>query len=105
MTVASVFVGIDVSKAHLDVAVRPAGSPFRVPYDDAGIAMVVERLSALSPVGIIMEATGGLEILLSGALATAGLPVAVVNPRQVRDFARATGRLAKTDALDAQILA
>ncbi|MGB3921712.1 MAG: IS110 family transposase [Minisyncoccia bacterium] len=105
MTATPVFVGIDISKAHLDVAVRPAGPPFRVPYDDAGIAMVVERLSALSPAGIILEATGGLEILLSGALATAGLPVVVVNPRQVRDFARATGRLAKTDALDAQIRA
>ena len=104
-TTAPVFVGIDISKARLDVALRPAGSPFTVPYDDAGIAMVVERLSALSPVGIVVEATGGLEVLLSGALATAGLPVAVVNPRQVRDFARATGRLAKTDRLDAQILA
>jgi len=104
-TTAPVFVGIDISKARLDVALRPAGSPFTVPYDDAGIAMVVERLGALSPVGIVVEATGGLEVLLSGALATAGLPVAVVNPRQVRDFARATGRLAKTDRLDAQILA
>jgi len=105
MTEAPVFVGIDISKARLDVALRPAGSLFTVPYDDAGIAMVVERLGALSPVGIVVEATGGLEVLLSGALATAGLPVAVVNPRQVRDFARATGRLAKTDRLDAQILA
>ncbi len=60
MTATPVFVGIDISKAHLDVAVRPAGPPFRVPYDDAGIAMVVERLSALSPAGIILEATGGL---------------------------------------------
>jgi transposase len=104
-TTALVFVGIDISKARLDVALRPAGSPFTVPYDDAGIATVVDRLGALSPVGIVLEATGGLEVLLSGALATAGLPVAVVNPRQVRDFARATGRLAKTDRLDAQILA
>jgi len=105
MTATPVFVGIDISKAHVEVAVRPAGSPFTVPYDDAGMALVVERLSALAPVGIIMEATGGLEVVLAGALATAGLPVVVVNPRQVRDFARATGRLAKTDALDAQILA
>lgn len=105
MTAAPVFVGIDISKARLDVALRPAGSPFTVPHDDAGIATVVARLGALAPVGIVVEATGGLEVLLSGALATAGLPVAVVNPRQVRDFARATGRLAKTDTLDAQILA
>lgn len=105
MTEASVFVGIDVSKARLDVALRPAGTQFTVPYDDAGIAAVVGRLGPLAPVGIVLEATGGLEVLLSGALATAGLPVAVVNPRQVRDFARATGQLAKTDRLDAQILA
>lgn len=105
MTTASVFVGIDVSKARLDVALRPARTQFTVPYDDAGIATIVARLGPLSPVGIVLEATGGLEVLLSGALATAGLPVVVVNPRQVRDFARATGRLAKTDTLDAQILA
>jgi transposase len=105
MTAAPVFVGIDISKTRLEVAPRPAGLPFTVSYDDAGIALVVERLSALAPVGIVVEATGGLEVLLAGALATAGLPVAVVNPRQVRDFARATGRLAKTDTLDAQVLA
>lgn len=105
MSEALVFVGIDISKARLDVALRPVGSPFAVPYDDAGIATVVERLRTLAPVGIVVEATGGLEVVLAGALATAGLPVAVVNPRQVRDFARATGRLAKTDRLDAQSLA
>ena len=102
MTDAAVFVGIDISKTRLDVAVRPTGSAFTVSYDETGITTVVQRLRPLSPVGIVLEATGGLEVLLSGALATAGLPVAVVNPRQVRDFARATGRLAKTDA---QILA
>jgi transposase len=105
MTDAAVFVGIDISKTRVDVAVRPTGSAFTVSYDETGITTVVQRLRPLSPVGIVLEATGGLEVLLSGALATAGLPVAVVNPRQVRDFARATGRLAKTDALDAQILA
>jgi len=105
MTTASVFVGIDVSKARLDVALRPAGTQFTVPYDDARMATIVARLGPLSPVGIVLEATGGLEVLLSGALASAGLPVAAVNPRQVRDFARATGRLAKADTLDAQILA
>lgn len=102
---ASVFVGIDISKARLDVALRPAGSTFTVTHDEAGITAVVQRLSSLAPAGIVLEATGGLEVVVSGALATAGLPVAVVNPRHVRDFARATGRLAKTDALDAQILA
>jgi transposase len=102
---APVFIGIDVSKARLDVALRPTGTPFTVPHDETGIATIVQRVRTLLPAGIVLEATGGLEVLLSGALATAGLPVAVVNPRQVRDFARAIGRLAKTDALDAQILA
>jgi len=102
---ASVFVGIDISKARLDVALRPTGGAFMVPHDETGITTVVHRLSSLAPAGIVLEATGGLEVVLTGALATAGLPVTVVNPRQVRDFARATGRLAKTDALDAQILA
>ena len=105
MTDAAVFVGIDISKTPLDVAVRPTGSAFTVPYDETGMTTVVQRLRTLSPAGIVLEATGGLEMLLSGALATAGLPVAVVNPRQVRDFARAMGRLAKTDRLDAQLLA
>ena len=105
MTDAAVFVGIDISKTRLDVALRPTGSAFTVPYDETGVTTVVQRMRTLSPAGIVLEATGGLEVLLSGALATAGLPVAMVNPRQVRDFARATGRLAKTDALDAQILA
>ncbi len=105
MTDTPVFVGIDISKARLDVALRPAGTLVTVSHDEAGIATLVQQLTGLSPAGIVVEATGGLEVLLSGALATAGLPVAVVNPRQVRDFARATGRLAKTDRLDAQLLA
>jgi len=100
-----VFVGIDVSQAQFDVALRPSGEPWQVPHDDAGIASVVTRLHALSPTLVVLEATGGLELPLTGALAAAGLPVVVVNPRQVRDFAKATGKLAKTDALDAQILA
>jgi len=100
-----VFIGIDISKARLDVALRPTGTPFTMPHDEDGIAAVVQHVRALAPAGIVLEATGGLEVLLSGALAAAGLPVAVVNPRQVRDFARATGRLAKTDRLDAQLLA
>lgn len=101
---APVFVGIDVSKAQLDVAVRPDGR-FTVPNDDAGIAQVLARLSAGPPTRVVVEATGGFEMPLAGALAAAGFPVVVVNPRQVRDFAKAAGKLAKTDALDAQTLA
>ena len=99
-----VCVGIDVSQSQLDVAVRP-GTGFSVSNDEAGWATVVVRLQPLKLVRIVLEATGGLEVPLVGALAAARLPVIVVNPRHVRDFARATGQLAKTDALDAQILA
>lgn len=99
-----VFVGIDVSHAQLDLAVRP-GTSWSVQHDEAAIAAVVEQLAALQPALIVLEATGGMEISLTSALATAGLPVVVVNPRQVRDFARASGLLAQTDALDAQVLA
>jgi len=101
---APVFVGIDVSQAQLDIALRPAGH-FTAPNDDAGIAKVVDQLRAVTPTVVLLEATGGLELPLVGALAAAALPVVVVNPRQVRDFAKAAGQLAKTDALDAQILA
>lgn len=104
MTSASVFVGIDVSKAQLDIALRPEGR-FAVTNDEAGIATVVERLRGVQPTVVVLEATGKLEVPLASALAAAGLPVAVVNPRQVRDFAKASGLLAKTDLLDAQILA
>lgn len=99
------FVGVDVSKACLDVALRPGGDRWDAPNDPAGIATVVERLHALAPTLIVLEATGGLEVPLVAALGSAPLPVAVVNPRQVRDFAKATGKLAKTDALDAAVLA
>ena len=105
MQTALVVVGIDVAKAYLDVAVRPSGEPFRVPYDTTGITAALARLSQLRPTRIVLEATGGLERALVRALVDAALPVIVVNPRQVRDFAKATGRLAKTDALDAQALA
>lgn len=105
MTTTSCFVGIDVSKAHLDLAVRPSGQHHRVPHDDAGIATVVACLHELQPARIVLEASGGLERTLAATLATAGLPLAVVNPRQVRDFAKATGQLAKTDTLDAHVLA
>ena len=100
-----IFVGIDVSKDRLDVADRPAGEVWQVSYDSRGISDLVERLGELSPYLVVLEATGGLELTLTGELAAVGLPVAVVNPRHVRDFARAAGKLAKTDALDAQVLA
>jgi transposase len=102
---ARIFVGIDVSKAMLDVALRPGDGAWRSANDEPGIAEVVKRLQPLGPDLIVLEATGGLERLVVAALALADLPVAVVNPRQVRDFAKATGRLAKTDALDAAALA
>lgn len=98
-------VGIDVAKAALDVALHPSGETWRVSNDEAGIAPLVARLKALAPTVVVLEASGGLEWPVAAALGTAGLPVAVVNPRQVRDFAKATGRLAKTDRLDALVLA
>jgi transposase len=99
------FIGIDVAKAPLDIAIRPSGERWAVPNDAGDIMTLVERLQALHPTLIVLEATGGWERAVTSALATAGLPVVVVNPRQVRDFARATGQLAKTDALDARALA
>src|SRR5215469_1607795 len=99
------FVGIDVSKARLDVALRPGGESFDVTNNQRGIAAMVKRLKELCVSHIVLEASGGYEITAASELAAAGLPVAVVNPRQVRDFARATGRLAKTDAIDARVLA
>lgn len=105
MANAESFIGIDVSKANLDVAVRPTDERWRCANDEAGIASLVKRVVLLSPARVILEATGGYEVPLACALAAAGLPVVIVNPRQVRDFAKATGRLAKTDVLDAGILA
>jgi transposase len=99
------YVGIDVSKATLDVAVRSDGEVEQVENNEAGIAGLVERLTKVSPVLVVMEATGGYESLVAGALSARGIPVAVVNPRQVRDFAKAAGILAKTDRIDAQVLA
>jgi transposase len=99
-------VGIDVAKAHLDIAVSPSEpAPWRVANDEAGIATLVAQLRARQPDLIVLEATGGYETAVASALLVAGLPVAVVNPRQVRAFSRALGQLAKTDALDAQVLA
>jgi transposase len=100
-----VFVGIDVAKAQLDIALRPSGERWAVTNDDAGIAALVTRLQAIAPQLIVLEATGIYQRAAVAALSVAGLPVAVVNPRQARDFAKATGQLAKTDALDARVLA
>lgn len=99
------FVGIDVSKETLDLCMEPAGEMLHVDYDDKGISQVVKCLVALAPTLIVMEATGGLEMRLAGELAAKTLPVAIINPRQARDFAKATGQLAKTDLVDAAILA
>ena len=101
----AIFVGIDISKASFDVAVRPTAARFSVAAEGGGVETVVERLRRLTPTLIVLEATGGLERPLVRALIAAALPVIVANPRQVRDFAKATGQLAKTDPLDAQILA
>ena len=98
-------VGIDVSKSVLDVSLYPSGKTWQVEYSPPRITALAEELADLGPAVVVVEATGGLEMLLTAALGVAGLPVAVVNPRQVRDFARATGTLAKTDKLDAQVLA
>jgi transposase len=99
------FVGIDVAKAQLDIALRPLGERWAVTNDDTGITALVRRLQEIVPQLMVLEATGGYQRAVVPALATAGLPVVVVNPRQARDFAKATGQLAQTDALDARALA
>lgn len=101
----AIFVGVDVSKTQLDVAVRPVEQHWAVPHDEAGIAALLQQLRPLQPALVVLEATGGLERPLVRALVAAAVPVIVANPRQVRDFARATGQLAKTDQLDARVLA
>lgn len=100
-----VFAGIDVSKQSLDLGLTGAGKVERFDNDDSGIARLVEILANRQPALIVVEATGGLEMPMVAALRVAGLPIAVVNARQVRDFAKATGKLAKTDQLDALVLA
>ena len=102
---ASVFVGIDVAEATLEIACRPSAEGWQAPNSPEGISALTERLQALGPSLVVLEATGGIELALVVELGAAGLPVVVMNPRQVRDFARATGRLAKTDRIDAEILA
>jgi len=105
MSSAKVYVGIDVAKDWLDVSQRPGGEAWRVSSDEAGVAALVERLKGVQPALVVLEATGGLQIPAVAALVAAGLRTVVVNPRQVRQFAGASGRLAKTDAIDAQVLA
>jgi transposase len=105
LEISPIFIGIDVSKARLDVAVRPSGESESVSNDEDGVKALVKRLGEIQPALIVLEATGGVERLVARALSSAELPVVVVNPRQVRDFAKATGQLAKTDSIDAGVLA
>jgi transposase len=105
MTPIPVFVGIDVSKANLDVAVRPSGARWQVENNETGIAALQQKLTELEPTLIVLEATGGYETAVVAVLASTKLPVAVINPRQARDFAKSLGRLAKTDKIDALVLA
>ena len=101
----TVFVGIDVSKDRLDVHLRPSGEAFCVPREGKGMDDLVIRLQGLSVALVVLEATGGFEATVAASLAGVGLPLWIVNPRQIRDFARAMGRLAKTDTLDAEVIA
>lgn len=105
MEVSLIFVGIDVSKAQLDVEIRPSGEKQSFANDKVGIKALVKRLAKIGPTLIVLEATGGYERQVTRALVSADLPAVVVNPRQVRDFAKATGQLAKTDSIDAGVLA
>jgi transposase len=100
-----VFIGIDVSKEKLDVAVRPTGEFMSFSNNEDVISCVVDFVKFFTPSLVVLEATGGLETAAVGMLADKGLPVVVINPRQVRDFAKATGKLAKTDAIDAHLIA
>jgi transposase len=99
------FVGIDISKDQLDIAVRPTNERNRFANTDEGVDLLVQTLKAFQPALIVMEATGSYHRLVLGRLVAAGLPAIAINPRQARDFARAIGRLAKTDAIDADVLA
>jgi len=101
----SIVVGIDVAKDRLDVALRPSGEVFVVERNAGGLELLVQRLKPLAPSLVVLEATGGFETVAAAALAAAGLPVVVVNPAQVRAFAKAIGQRAKTDAIDAAVIA
>lgn len=105
VAVGPVFVGIDVSKDRLDVAVHPSGEAFAVARDAAGIDALAARLRPLGPTIVALEATGGYETVVAASLGAAGLPVVVVNPAQVRAFAQALGQRAKTDPIDAAVIA
>ena len=98
-------IGIDIAKDHLDIHARPTGEMWRVVHSPEQFPALLARLKELAPERIVLEATGGLEVLLATQLAAAALPVVVINPRQARDFAKATGQLAKTDQVDARVLA
>ena len=100
ITAEAVFVGIDVAKAHVDVHIHPTNEAFRVPRDATGLDHLVNHLRQFPPNLVVLEATGGFEQVVTATLAGAGLPVAIINPRQIRDFARATGQLAKHGAAD-----
>src|SRR5207253_2128972 len=101
----AIYVGVDVSKDRLDVAVRPSGEAFVVTRDGKGLKELVERLQAMAPALIAVEATGGFETIVAAAIAGANLPLAVVNPAQVRHFAKAVGQRAKSDPIDAAVIA
>ncbi|WP_238180560.1 IS110 family transposase, partial [Methylobacterium haplocladii] len=101
----TIFVGIDVSKDRLDVHLRPTDEAFHVARDAKALEALAHRFSSLPVALVVLEATGGFEASVAAALAAAGLPLCIVNPRQIRDFARAMGRLAKTDTLDAEVIA
>ena len=101
----TIFVGIDVSRDRLDVHLRPSDEAFHVPRSTKELDALARRLSSLPVALIVLEATGGFEASVAAALAAVGLPLCIVNPRQIRDFARAMGRLAKTDTLDAEVIA
>lgn len=105
MTESTIYVGIDVAKAQLDIALRPTRESWQVPRTPRGLRQLVTRLTALKPARLVLEATGSLERPVMTALTAAGLPAVLINPRQAREFARAVGRLAKTDRLDAHVLA
>src|SRR6266852_3733754 len=100
-----IFIGIDVAKAEFEIKESGPKKTYSERNTQTGIRKTVRRMVAIQPTLVVMEATGGLEKALARALAAAGIPVAVINPRQMRDFARSTGRLAKTDSIDAEVIA
>ena len=101
----TIFVGVDVSKDRLDVHLRPSDEVFQIQRDAKGLGALARRLGRMPVALVVLEATGGFEASVAAALAAVGLPLCIVNPRQIRDFARAMGRLAKTDTLDAEVIA